>query len=540
MKKIFFLLIVVLQINFSYSQSRDPRSKDQANVFWDGKYPLYSLTSDQQITPNANGEFIFWGTTNENPSPFEYKLKRGSTNYVYKFITYNECVEFCNQVRKNKGLPLLNIQSSSSVNTTSNTTTSLNENQTKTIEYSDGVFWGQVVGDKREGQGTFYYYEGHLYEGNYSNDLKNGFGTFYFSNGDRYEGNWVNDKRNGQGTYFFNNGDRFVGTFADGKKTENGTYSYSVDKKGCVSGDCTNGFGKKIFTNAVYEGNFKNGKENGQGKMIWPNKTYYEGSWQDGQKHGKGKQFWYYGDSYDGDWVNGKRTGNGIYVWGRGKSEGNKYEGAFYEDKRTGWGKYSNAKTGEIKEGNWESDSFKGTEIQRMRDLPSSNNNSAVTQNSSSNSSTQYSCSYTPTKPTGLTYEFIDNRKSCCYCEKNYAKHTLNEDYKTSEEVNYLCELLLLHLLESKVGLEGGDETHRNADFKKLSDYISANYGALYSYSVTMIPFMPTLYATSALFGEKKTFGAKNRKIDKYKIVTNFCSNECKSKCEYYGCKSCN
>jgi len=111
MKRFFFFLVLTLtQINLCYSQLRDPRSKDQANVFWDGKYDLYSLTSDQKIIPNPNGEYVFWGTTNENPTPYEYKLKKGYTNYVYKFITYNECAEFCNQVRKHKGMPQLNIQ----------------------------------------------------------------------------------------------------------------------------------------------------------------------------------------------------------------------------------------------------------------------------------------------------------------------------------------------------------------------------------------------------------------------------------------------
>jgi hypothetical protein len=448
------------------------------------------------------------------------------------------------EIEKRESLSKKNNSSSSNQTNPSNSYKEDSQSNFQTKVFSDGIFWGEVVGDKREGQGTYYYNEGHLYEGNYSNDLKNGLGTFYFSNGDRYEGNWVNDKRNGQGTYFFNNGDRFVGTFADGKTTENGTYSYKVDKRGCVSGDCINGFGKKVFTNAVYEGNFKNGKENGQGKMIYPNKTYYEGSWQDGQKHGKGKQTWYYGDSYDGDWVNGKRSGNGIYVWGRGKYEGDKYEGAFYEDKRTGWGKYTYAKTGETKEGNYESDVYKGTELQRIQSVSSTN--SSVTQNSTNNNSSPYNCIYNPTKPTGLTYELVDNRIACCYCEKYYAKHTLNDDYKTTEEVAYLCEILTKHLIESKIGLVDSDNSrdetdiHREEDMKKLSDYISVNYGPLYSLSIAYIPLLPLSYAMSTLYGGKREFGVKQRKIEKYKITDKFCSNECKTKCEFYGCKTCN
>ncbi len=99
-------------MNYSiFAQTRDPRSKDQANVFWNGEYPLYSLTSDKQILPNGSGEFIFWGTTNEKPEPTEYKLTKGQTKYVYKFIDYQECILFCNEIRKGKGMQLLEISS---------------------------------------------------------------------------------------------------------------------------------------------------------------------------------------------------------------------------------------------------------------------------------------------------------------------------------------------------------------------------------------------------------------------------------------------
>ena len=108
MKTIFVCLIFVINVTI-YSQSRDPRPKDQANVFWNGTYPLYSLASDIQISPNNSGEYIFWGTTNEDPSPKECKLLKGQVNTIYKFVDYQECVNFCNGVRKNKGMQLLQV-----------------------------------------------------------------------------------------------------------------------------------------------------------------------------------------------------------------------------------------------------------------------------------------------------------------------------------------------------------------------------------------------------------------------------------------------
>jgi uncharacterized protein (TIGR02145 family) len=107
MKTIFVCLVFVINVVL-YAQSRDPRSKDQANVFWNGTYPLYSLTSDLEIKADSNGDYVFWGTTNESPSPTKYSLRKGGSMTVYKFITYDECVEFCNSVRKSKGLGLLN------------------------------------------------------------------------------------------------------------------------------------------------------------------------------------------------------------------------------------------------------------------------------------------------------------------------------------------------------------------------------------------------------------------------------------------------
>ena len=86
---------------------RDPRPKDQANVFWDGTYPLYSLVSDKQILPRKNGDYVYYATTNENPIPYEHTVRKGDVNYEYKFISWEECLTFCNQVRTAKGMPIL-------------------------------------------------------------------------------------------------------------------------------------------------------------------------------------------------------------------------------------------------------------------------------------------------------------------------------------------------------------------------------------------------------------------------------------------------
>lgn len=411
------------------------------------------------------------------------------------------------------------------------------DNGEGTYIYTNSVYWGNWKEGKRDGFGVLKMIDGSaIYKGNWTNDKKNGFGSYYWKSGDVYEGNWVADMQSGQCTYNWSNGDRFVGTFKDDKITENGTITRKAIQKLCISGNCYNGFGKFGYANAVYEGYFKNGKREGKGKTISWDGEIYEGDYENDLEHGKGKCTYSDGTVYDGDWVSGKRTGKGIYVWGKGKWEGDRYEGDFYENKRTGWGKYTFAKTGKIEEGNFDSDVFKGAVMQRLRVESTYSNNSSVAENATNTSSSQYNCNYYPSKPTGLTYELIDNRKACCYCEKYYAKYSIS-DYK-SDEVSYLCELLFIHLNKEKVNLLE-QNTHRDKDFQKLKDFISKNYGASYSILVAAIPTIPTFYAFSALSGVKKEIGSKKRILDKYTIESKFCSNECKTKCEYYGCNSC-
>jgi hypothetical protein len=113
MKNTILLLILLLSNYVVVAQTnRDPRNKGEATVFWDGTYPLYSLDSDEPILPNENGDYFFWATTNEDPTPKQVLLKKGKSLFVYKFRTYSECVERCNSIRKSQGLNLIEEKSS--------------------------------------------------------------------------------------------------------------------------------------------------------------------------------------------------------------------------------------------------------------------------------------------------------------------------------------------------------------------------------------------------------------------------------------------
>ena len=39
--------------------------------------------------------------------------------------------------------------------------------------------------------------------------------------------------------------------------------------------------------------------------MTWPNKYIYEGDWKDDKYNGRGKMTWPNGKIYEGDWCNG-------------------------------------------------------------------------------------------------------------------------------------------------------------------------------------------------------------------------------------------
>jgi hypothetical protein len=232
-----------------------------------------------------------------------------------------------------------------------------------TYLYSNAKYWGKWKDGKAEGTGVLYFNDGStMYQGNFSNDKKNGFGIQAWSDGNRYEGNWIDDNRTGQGTFYWKDGDKYVGQFLNGQTTENGVTTRKAIPKLCISGDCYNGYGKFGFTNAVYEGYFKNGKREGKGKTIAWDGGIYEGDYVDGLPNGKGKYTFSDGSVYDGDWVDGNKTGKGKYVWGKGKWEGEYYEGDWVDFSRTGYGKYTK-KDGTIQEGRFLNNVFQGSEV---------------------------------------------------------------------------------------------------------------------------------------------------------------------------------
>ena len=127
--------------------------------------------------------------------------------------------------------------------------------------------------------------------------------------------------------------------------------------------------------NGIYEGQFRNMKKEGKGKMTyydghsydgeWKNNLYhgkgvyttcanstltiYEGDFKFGKAEGKGVLIMGNGDKYEGDFVNWHMEGKGMYSF----KNGDKYEGDFKNGQINGYGEY-NFKNGNVYKGHFE------------------------------------------------------------------------------------------------------------------------------------------------------------------------------------------
>ena len=229
----------------------------------------------------------------------------------------------------------------------------------KEYSYNTLYFEGEYLNGKRHGKGKEYYSNGNLiYEGEYLNGERNGkgkeydwfngklifegeylngkewFGKKHFSNGkiininigkeyedDKllFEGEYFNGKRNGKGKEYYYNGKlQFEGEYKNDLKWNGKGY----DPDGKMIYELIDGNGKVKeynipFSRLIFEGDYLNGKRNGNGKEYYNFGTlYFDGEYLNGKRNGKGKE--YYSDGiliFDGGYLNGKKHGKGnIYM----------------------------------------------------------------------------------------------------------------------------------------------------------------------------------------------------------------------------------
>jgi len=90
-------------------------------------------------------------------------------------------------------------------------------------------------------------------------------------------------------------------------------------------------------TEVRFEGEWKDNKKHGVGRIWWSNGDRYLGDWKNDCKDGHGFMIWENGDQYEGSWKNDLREGsNAIYLY----ANGGRFEGCYMNDERHGPGAY--------------------------------------------------------------------------------------------------------------------------------------------------------------------------------------------------------
>lgn len=121
----------------------------------------------------------------------------------------------------------------------------------------------------------------------------------------------------------------FIQCSSSNKKEDDSSSKDSVNtremtiptKDECTSGNCDSEKSLYRWKNGdVFNGQFNQGKRNGQGSYTWASGSNYTGEWKDGKRHGKGTYLYANGDKYVGSFENDKRHGTGIYTYKNGES----------------------------------------------------------------------------------------------------------------------------------------------------------------------------------------------------------------------------
>jgi len=110
---------------------------------------------------------------------------------------------------------------------------------------------------------------------------------------------------------------------------------------------------------ARYEGEFKDNKKHGVGRVWWSNGDRYVGEWRNDCKQGFGYMMWENGDRYEGTWTRDLRDGsNAKYNY----SNGGLFEGTYLSDERHGPGAFI-WPDGDRFEGTWKAGGRTGTGV---------------------------------------------------------------------------------------------------------------------------------------------------------------------------------
>ena len=256
-------------------------------------------------------------------------------------------------------------------------------------ENIDSFYIGEVnINNELNGRGILINKNGCKYDGTFEKNNFTGIGKLIDEEGTYLEGYFKEKKIDGRGIKKTLNDTTYIGDFTLGLKDGRGKEETSEHiYEGEFKNDKRNGNGKLYYKNLkdTYTGNFIDNNLTGNGTYEWSNGEKYSGNFLNGKMHGKGIYKWPDGGKYEGDYLNNIKEGHGIFTWSNGKI----FEGPFKNGKPNGAGilttknkKYRvyfndgkiDGKIREIENENDDNNSFKSFEDNEKSDLKNEEN----------------------------------------------------------------------------------------------------------------------------------------------------------------------
>jgi len=152
------------------------------------------------------------------------------------------------------------------------------------IEFTDGVYTGDLVDGVRSGKGTFVWNDNTRYEGGWLNNVRHGWGECRMSNGGWYAGEWKNDLPNGRGELHWPNGEWYKGDLSNGMR---------------------HGYGENHFANGEWhKGEYQNNVRIGPGEYHYLNGNVFRGEYLNNNPF-NGSTFFPDSNVKVGDFING-------------------------------------------------------------------------------------------------------------------------------------------------------------------------------------------------------------------------------------------
>jgi hypothetical protein len=273
-------------------------------------------------------------------------------------------------------------------------------------------YFGYFKNKKRDGYGAYYWDDGTRWVGQFEQNLLTGYGSYFFITGEKYVGKFIDSKRNGWGiNYDPTTGIKKIGFWEDNNLvTPKSSLLKDGNTTGCISGDCKNGYGKYVYNNGYYEGNFKNGFRNGQGSYYFDIGDFYIGNFKDNKFNGKGIYYYTNGERYNGEWKEHRLHGKGELVQFDGELKLGFWNEGKYEDKTTpppgydAWVKsnYNAGTTGPVATNNNTKPNTTPTNTNKPNNNPVTNNTNKPNTNPPPVNNTK------PNNNTGIGTDFLD------------------------------------------------------------------------------------------------------------------------------------